>query len=159
MTDMAKGGGSKPSPLTIIWGQKVGLPECPYLRRWVFDFKLFSIRMHRWQASDDDRAFHDHPWWFLTFVLKGKYIDVSRSGKDLLRAGSIRFRPAKHQHTVQILQSGTWTLLITGKPLRRWGFWVNNKLIKRDTYFANMGHHPCSGTNAIRQRPDGSRIL
>lgn len=154
----AEVGGSSPSPLTIIWGQKVGLPECPYLKRWVLDFRLFSIRLHRWQSSDDARAFHDHPWWFVTLVLWGRYIDVSPQGADMLRIGSLRYRPANHQHTVQILYSGTWTILITGRPVRRWGFWVNKKLIKRDAYFAKMGHHPCSGGNAIRQRPDGSRI-
>lgn len=94
----AKGGGSNPSPRTIIWGQRLGLPECPYMRRWVIDFKIFAIRVHRWQGSDDARAFHDHPWWFLTLVLRGSYTDVSPDGRDQLRAGSIRYRPAHHRH-------------------------------------------------------------
>lgn len=146
--------------MKVIWGQRIGLEECPYMQRWVLDFGLFAIRLHRWFSSDDERAFHDHAWWFLTLVLWGRYTDISPEGRDTLRMGSIRFRKAEHPHTVSIEVPGTWTILITGRPVRRWGFWINGKLIKRDKYFAVHGHHPCdqaSGT-AIRRRPDGSRI-
>lgn len=143
----------------LIWSEFVGLPECPYLRRWVLDFGIFSLRIHRWEASDDERAFHDHPWWFLTFVLWGSYTDLSPGREDRLGLGSIRFRAAKHKHTVKIHKPGTWTFLVTGPVSRRWGFWVNNKLHLRDRYFATSGHHPCdSAHKPVRQRPDGSRI-
>lgn len=160
---MPEVGGSTPSPLTkspfsISWNESVGLPECPYLRRWVFDFGAFSIRVHRWQSSDDERAFHDHPWWFLTLVLWGSYVDSSPSGRDLLRIGSVRCRSANHRHTVEVLKPGTWTILITGRASRRWGFWVDDKLLRRDKYFAEHGHHPCTSGSPVRMRPDGSRI-
>lgn len=143
----------------VSWNEPIGLDECPYMRRWVFDFGAFAIRLHRWQASDDARAWHDHAWWFFTCVLWGSYTDVSWEGDDTLTAGSIRFRGAHHQHTVQILKPGTWTLLVTGPVKRRWGFWVKDKLWKRDRYFANNGHHPCDpGGTPVRLRPDGSRI-
>lgn len=139
--------------------EPVGLEECPYLRRWVLDFGAFALRLHRWEASDDTRAFHDHAWWFLTCVLRGSYVDVSPLGRDRLRAGSIRFRPASHRHTVEVQQPGTWTVLLTGAPIRRWGFWVKNKLVRRDKYFAEHGHHPCSpGEPPVRKRPDRTRI-
>lgn len=161
---MPEVGGSTPSVLTnprrlVSWNEPLGLPECPYLRRWVFDFGAFAIRIHRWQSSDDERAFHDHPWWFLTLVLRGSYIDSSPIGRDLLRAGSIRFRPANHRHTVEVMTTGTWTILITGRPSRRWGFWVDGKLLKRDKYFAVHGHHPCdSSGDPVRLSPSGERI-
>jgi hypothetical protein len=136
----------------------LGLPECPYMRRWVLDFGLFALRVHRWEASDDKRAFHDHAWWFLTLVLWGSYVDVSPSGRDRLRFGSIRFRRADHKHTVEVQRRGTWTLLVTGPVARRWGFWVGEKLFKRDKYFATHGHHPCDGAEPVRMRPDGTRI-
>lgn len=50
--------------------------------------------MHHWLGPDDDRAFHDHPWWFLTLVLRGGYADRHPGGEDRLRAGSVRIRPA-----------------------------------------------------------------
>jgi hypothetical protein len=129
------------------------------MRRWVADFGRFAVRLHRWEASDDKRAFHDHPWWFLTLVLRGSYVDVSPSGRDLLTAGSVRFRPANHKHTVEIQTPGTWTLLVTGRPSRRWGFWIGDRLIRRDKYFATHGHHPCdqdTGT-PVKMNPDGRR--
>lgn len=140
-------------------GEAMGLVECPYMKRWVMDFGPFAIRLHRWEKSDDDRAFHDHPWWFLTLVLRGSYVDVSPAGRDLLTVGCVRFRSANHRHTVEIQKPGTWTVLITGRPLRRWGFWVDGKLLRRDKYFAVHGHHPCDkGDASVRVRPDGSRI-
>ena len=61
----------------IIWGQELGKPECPYLKRWVINFGKFSIRLHHWIGSDDPRYMHDHAWGFYTFVLKGGYTDVT----------------------------------------------------------------------------------
>lgn len=155
-------GGSTPHPLTwpkLTLGQHVGLAECPYLRRWVVDFGAFALRLHRWEHSDDERAFHDHPWWFLTVVLIGSYVDLSPAGEDRLRAGSVRFRSSAHRHTVKVLRPGTWSLLVTGPAVRRWGFWVKDRLVKRDKYFATRGHHPCGEDQApVRQRPDGSRV-
>lgn len=158
--------GSNPGPRTnflkfpkITWNEHCGLPECPYLRRYIVDFGLFSLRLYRWQSSDDDHAYHDHPSWFITVVLWGGYTDISPKGRDTLRVGSIRLRPAQHRHTVQINKSGTWTLMVWGQPTRRWGFWVGDKLIRRDKYFAVYGHHPCDpGGEPVKFRPDGSRI-
>jgi hypothetical protein len=158
----------------ITWKQAGGLPECPYFYRYIINFGPFAIRLHNWLGDDDHRAYHDHPYWFLTIVLKGGYTDVSPKKetweypldtpievvhKDILRIGSIRFRPAEFKHSVQDVIPGTWTLLISGKPSRRWGFWVGGKLIKRDKYFAVYGHHPCDPEDSgIRMKPGGERI-
>jgi hypothetical protein len=137
----------------------IGLLECPYMKRLVRHFWHFSIRLHYWYKGDDKRHFHDHSWWFLLIVLKGGYTDISESGKDVLRIGSIRFRNANYKHTVQDVIPRTWTFLITGKPSRRWGFWVGNKLIKRDKYFAVYGHHPCNdGEYPVRIKPNRTKI-
>lgn len=129
--------------LGLTWGQCLGRPECPYMQRWVFNFGFFSIRFHRWFSSDDDRHFHDHPWWYLTLVLRGGYTDVSPAGEDVLRTGSIRWRSALHRHTVKVNAGGCWTLMLTGPEVRRWGFWVNGKLKMVWRYFFDYGHHPC----------------
>lgn len=157
--------GSNPFPGTNIkWpkitlDERVGLPECPYLRRWIVDLGAFSIRLHRWQSSDDERAFHDHPWWFVTLVIWGGYVDESPDGRDRLRAGSVRFRPAIHRHTVRVTRPGTWTVMITGRSIRRWGFWEGERSLRRDKYFAQRGHHPClPGGAAVRMKPNGDRI-
>lgn len=128
----------------ILWNDPLGRKECPYAYRWVFNFGLFSIRIHKWLRSDDKRFFHDHPWPFITFVLKGGYIDVSPTGKDTLNRWSIRYRSSKHKHYVKIKHGGALTLLITGPQVRNWGFWVKNKLWYPSQYFKQYSHPPCS---------------
>lgn len=130
----------------LTWRQKLGRPECPYAERWIFDAKLFSLRLHHFFRSDDARAHHDHPWWFLTLVLAGSYVDDSPAGQDRLTPGSIRFRSAHHRHTV--VTSGVWTVLLTGPQQRVWGFWERRKdgtlrFRKSWRWFFDQGHHPC----------------
>lgn len=150
-----------------ILNKKQGPEGAEYAHVYGIQFKNFSIRLHHWWGSDDNRAFHNHPYWFWTFVLKGGYRDVSHnpnnvgSKHDILSIGSLRFREADHWHTVQDVKKNTWTFLITGKPFQRWGFKKvgDNKVYKRDKYFAEFGHHAFNNKGKpIRVRPDGSRI-
>jgi len=127
----------------ITIAQKLGRPECPYMVRWVINFHFFSIRLHHWIASDDQRNFHDHPWWFWSFVLKGSYVDRTTEGVNVRNNNSFKFFPALHQHTVIVPKSGCWTLLLTGREKRTWGFWVNGRFRKRNRYFYDFQHHPC----------------
>jgi hypothetical protein len=130
--------------LRVTWGEKLGLPSCPYVVRWMAQTPLGSVRVHHWLESDDKRAFHDHPWWFVTLVVRGGYTDMSPTHSEHLRAGSVRFRPALHRHTVVPDKSGAWTVLVTGPPSRSWGFWKDGKFRKANKWFATFGHHPCS---------------
>ena len=128
----------------FAWRERLGLPQCPYLIRWRFEHPLGSIRLHHWLGADDGRAHHDHPWWFITLVLKGGYLDVNPGDVDRLCAGSVRLRPALYQHTVVPGPRGAWTILITGRQRRPWGFWQGGKFFKANKWFATFGHHPCS---------------
>lgn len=159
----------------LTWKQQLGRPECPYMERWVLNLGLFSIRLHHWFSSDDKRAPHDHPWWFITLVLKGSYTDqeyvgdiivdpkrdetgrllgsaapIPRWRDDVLHRGSIRFRSAYHRHIVDVKPPGCWTLMLTGRDWREWGFWTRRKdndvmrFRKRTKYFAEHGHHQCN---------------
>lgn len=60
----------------IRWAEKLGIPESPYLVRWTFIFFGYSIRIHHWIKSDDNRYFHDHSANLLSIVLKGRYWNV-----------------------------------------------------------------------------------
>lgn len=136
--------------LGCAWRQQLGRSECPYAERWVLNLYFFSIRLHHFIRSDDARAFHDHPWWFITMVLRGGYTDRSPDGDDHLGVRSIRYRPALHKHTIVVDSGGVWTVLITGPQTRRWGFWVNNKWKKSNKYFFEHGHHPCDQDEKLR---------
>lgn len=127
----------------LTWAETLGLKECPYIRRWVLDFKLFSIRIHHWISSDDPRHFHDHPWHYVSLVIKGSYIDVSEKGEMYRPRWSIQHYPPLHRHSVKIQPTGCWTIVFTGPEVRQWGFWVNGKFLKRNRYFFDYRPHPC----------------
>ncbi len=145
-------GGSNPSPRPISkirafqfrFREGLGRPECPYAFRTILNLGAFSLRVHEWIRSDDKRYMHDHPWSFLTIVLRGSYTDVSAKGRDVLRAGSIRFRRATHRHYVEVPAGGAVSFLITGPKVRDWGFWVKGVLKRPLRYFGRFGHPPCS---------------
>lgn len=76
------------SNFQIRWREKLGLKEDPYLIRWTFIIFGFSIRVHHWIRSDDNRFFHDHSSNLLSIVLKGRYwnvkpIDVDKIPNDI----------------------------------------------------------------------------
>lgn len=127
------------------WREPLGNADCPYVYRWLADFGLFSIRVHQWKRSDDLRHLHDHPWWYITFIVKGHYIEFLENDKvDFVNRFNMRFRPATHKHSVSIDPSkGCWSVLLTGPEKREWGFWVNGRFRKRNKYFFEKGHHPC----------------
>jgi hypothetical protein len=131
-------------PVQIKFRERLGLPECPYVIRWRVETPVGSLRVHHWLGPDDDRAFHDHPWWFLTLVVKGGYTDKSPAGDEHLHVGAVRYRPALHRHTVVPDLGGAWTVLVTGGKKRDWGFWLNGKFRKANKWFAAFGHHPCN---------------
>lgn len=129
----------------VKWGELIGPDECPMMRRWVLVTPLGSIRLHNFIRSDAERDPHDHPWWFVTLVLAGGYLDRSElDGQpviDRLKRGSIRFRPALHRHWVET--DGSWTLIITGRIGRQWGFWQRGVFLPVADYFKRYGYAPC----------------
>lgn len=66
----------------IRWKERLGIPDNPYLIRWTFILFGYSIRIHHWIKSDDNRFFHDHSSNLLSIVLKGHYHNVKPYDKD-----------------------------------------------------------------------------
>lgn len=141
-------GGSNPPPRTnlrykwkpIIWGQYLGIPNQPYMRRWVFDFFFFSIRVHHWYSSDDLEYQHNHAWWFWTLTLWGQYNDISDVGTVCHTPFHLRYRPANHFHSVWVVKP-CWTILLTGPYKQDWGFKVGQRFVKARRFFFEFGHH------------------
>jgi len=97
----------------------------PYLLRWwiIPRNKRFNIYLHKILRSDDDRALHDHPWWNVSIILRGSYIELMPRGEHRIRAaGDIVFRKATALHRLISLGEPCWTLFITGPRVREWGF-------------------------------------
>jgi len=136
-------------PFGIRWNERLGREECPYMRRWVFNFYFFSIRIHQWYRSDDKRYMHNHGFNFLTVVLKGGYTDVSPIGilgvehHDVMSVGSIRYRKADHTHYVGWPKRGTITILFCGRKIQNWGFLVKGKFMRPLRFFSRYGHPTC----------------
>ena len=111
----------------------IGGAERPYMRRWWILPRnpIFNIYLHQFLRSDDDRALHDHPWWNLSVLLKGRYTEhtISAGGVNVFKeygAGDWRFRFAKAAHRIELTHGECWTLFITGPRIRSWGFHCPN---------------------------------
>lgn len=128
--------------------QTIGSDADPYLLRWYVIPRnpFINVYLHKFMRSDDDRALHDHPWWFVSLILRGGYVEISESthGKmtvlcrtSVLDARSpfwrrcIAYRPATYRHRVKLpikdgVEQRCWTLIITGRRTRTWGFWCHH---------------------------------
>lgn len=141
------------------WGEYLGEPECPYLRRWFVALPSGrSLRLHHFYGPDDTRHLHDHPWWYVTLVLRHGYADVhqivkldnpGKGGFDTvmasrwLKPGHVYFREADRPHCVMPGPKGVWTLVLTGAKTRKWGFWVDGNFVGVRKFFRDIGHPPC----------------
>ena len=90
---------------------------------------FFGARIHHILRSDLGRDPHDHPWPYLTIILKGGYFEQRYNSKGQQTsarwhgAGSILYRPANSWHKLTLPPGETaWTLFITGKYQNKWGF-------------------------------------
>lgn len=133
----------------LKWAQPLGDPKCPYVIRWTFETKWFSVRLHKWLGPDDLRNLHDHPWNYLAMVIKGgyvEYLDDKEEKSSLYQMVPWKpvYRHARRKHAVHPYILPTWSILLTGPEKREWGFWVKGKFRKRNKYFFENGHHPCS---------------
>lgn len=85
--------------------------------------RWLNVYLHKFLADDDDRALHDHPWPSVSIMLWGAVVEHMPDCSRLVMAGDIIFRKAEHTHRLAILHKPTWTLFITGRKVREWGFW------------------------------------
>ncbi|HCE07075.1 MAG TPA: hypothetical protein DEQ40_00445 [Oxalobacteraceae bacterium] len=147
---MVRGAGkSEPDFVVVPTGRET-------LRRWhKVKSKLFNVYLHQSVWHDDNRALHDHPWWNVSIVIQGGYLEVMplrkgdgsayRNGDPVWWhrrvPGQVIFRGAKAAHTLMLTgkhdaPEPCWSLFITGPSLRDWGFycargWISEKLYRR----------------------------
>lgn len=132
----------------------VGHKEAPYMLRWwvIPRNNYFNVYLHKFLRSDEDRALHDHPWWNMSLILKGEYIEHVpendtawrlEHNRSTLKLHRKRFRPvfrrANAIHRIELMRQyetvddwinnrtsglkSVWSLFITGPVIREWGFW------------------------------------
>ena len=95
-----------------------------------------AVRVHEILRSDYERHPHDHPWWYVTVILRGNYIETRYNDEGRLidvnhwGPGSVLFRKASSWHRLTLPERGsTWTLFIMGPKSRGWGFNVNGRKV------------------------------
>ncbi len=142
----------------------------PYLIRWNLlgigiDSSWFSIKIHNIRASDEE-CLHNHPWAFLSIILKGGYTEYTRykpgmlqkkwryhhfSEKNLLHicskyfgAGSFLFRPARWSHRLKL--ENRWKIekneLIINNPIPVWTLVFTFKKVQTWGFFTKTGWMP-----------------
>jgi hypothetical protein len=138
-------------------------PTQIYLRRWnVITTPWFSLKVHNIRMPDADRALHDHPWAFGTFILKGGYLEElpvyrrQRFGEwRTYMAQRKRFSwhriPAEGLHRIHEVEPDTWTFVISTGTKRQWGF--APRAGEWYPYWAYLGYEPSVGDLAFA---DGS---
>ena len=92
-----------------------------YLIRYsIFTCKWFAIKVHKILLSDHD-CLHDHPWKFISFIIKGGYVEHTVKGSRIYHPMNLLIRPAEFKHRLELHQPA-WTVVITFKKVRVWGF-------------------------------------
>lgn len=96
-----------------------------------------AVRIHCIVASDDSRAFHDHPWPFAAIGLAGSYVEetpfIGNDGtvplpgqatnwRRRFRAPFINIKRATDLHVLTVDPGPVWTLFLTRPKQRSWGF-------------------------------------
>lgn len=128
----------------------------------------FGIMVHKFLLSDDDCLHdHPWPFWSFIFwgsywewcelddlTLKEKLKFFKRYGSIIhssnrrtfnkslqirrkFRAPMLLYRPATWKHRVEI-QKPCWTLVVTRRNIRKWGFWTKEGWIHHSQYGSSM---------------------
>lgn len=97
--------------------------------------RFIGVYLHRWLRSDHDRAAHDHPWDFLTFLLSSGYWEHTPHGASWRRRFTLHWRPAEWRHWVEIPRP-LWTLVVRFRRRREWGFHTDHGWVQWQAYDA-----------------------
>lgn len=81
----------------------------------------FGIMLHRFDSPDSRPTLHDHPWPFISFVLRGGYDEVRPEGMRPVRRVNVMRRGDVH-YIERLHRNPTWTLMFVGRRTRKWGY-------------------------------------
>lgn len=111
-----------------------------YMRRWRIGPRWApGLRLHHIVRGDADRELHDHPFTFLTIILRGGYWEHLLDGSRRWHGpGSVLLRPAEVLHRLE-LDRPAWTFVIRGPIRRPWGFLVGESWITWQQHAAARG--------------------
>jgi len=142
--------GGQPNPYLLRWyltpwrrwpGRARQHPTCANRIMAGLSALLPSVYLHKFLRDDDDRALHDHPWFWCSILLRGGYVEHTIAAGGIQRrrmrnAGSVRVASPWRAHRIELFPNTLdpanafetyprlecWTLFITGPRVRQWGF-------------------------------------
>jgi hypothetical protein len=83
----------------------------------------FGVYFHIIRRPDWSRCQHDHPWPFVTVILRGGYVEEVGGQTFTRRAGYVGYRPSSFEHTITRLLNGpSYSLVLRGPNRETWGF-------------------------------------
>ena len=121
----------------MVYQQIIRQSGKKYLRRWVLRLPWgWSLRWHVFEGPDAYVP-HDHPFWFASIGLWGaaseELFAVKPNQPPVLRKSRLmlpllpRFYRSTHVHRIdKLLTKKMYTLVLTGRRIRGWGFWAQH---------------------------------
>jgi hypothetical protein len=139
-------------PDVIITDANPDTEDGVHIRRWfvIPRNRFLNIYLHNIRG-DDHSAPHDHPWWSISYMLKGYLCEHTPDGsKKWITEGQIRIRSPKYAHRLTTnsrlhIDRPAWTIFITGPVVRPWGFHCPQGWVHRDEYISrrDRGENGC----------------
>lgn len=130
-------------------------PSKTYLRRLrIIQTPWFGVMLHFIDGPDPRWTLHDHPWNFLSIVLRGEYVEQRMEpGKPVFSRVVRRFNvmPRGTAHSIVLVDPNTVTLVFTGRRQGPWGYITNfdnaansntGPLLNREAEWTRFDMHP-----------------
>lgn len=108
-----------------------------HFRRWrIISTPWFTINLHGIYKADEDLHLHNHPWNFISLVLKGWYVEELESCKLNLRSPfSIAMRKKERFHKIEtLITKSVYTLNFMWGKENKWGYEVDGKFVGHEEY-------------------------
>lgn len=142
----------KQSPKWAFW-QRFMIPclngEDYLFRLRIFDTPWLGVYLHDIFEPDGDRDPHNHPWPFISIVLRGGYVEVVHEEPEQEMSGvspanpimkvhkrfSVHRMGGDNAHRIIKAQPGLKTLIIRGRRLPKgWGFFTREGYVPWQDY-------------------------
>lgn len=105
-------------------------PSETYLTRWrIVQTPWCALYLHRMDGPDSRPTLHDHPFNFVSIILKGGYLErhspnatLQSTPRRWLAGSWHRMRAEEAHYIMRLDRVPTWTLLLVGRRRREWGY-------------------------------------
>lgn len=116
--------------------------EAYQTRWWLFDTPWLGLAVHRFSTPDTSATLHDHPFPFVSLILRGGYTEArkdpytGRIEERRVRRWNLMRRTDAH-YVTELHAPAVWTLMVVGADRRIWGFWTPTDDRRRWTWTRN----------------------